>query len=789
MDLRTGIVGAAVVLSVLAGNGAAQTPKAAPKGGAKPSEKLLNDPVVMEAGVTPIALDKHFVYRVFSHAPAFHSPSSMGVSATGDVFVSEDEYNTQADRHEGICRVKMLHDSNGNGHADRVTVFADHLNAPQGMTFVGDTLFVVHAPYVTAFRDTNGDGVADERIELITGLGPKPEGLVHHIPSGIRMGIDGWLYIAIGDKGIPPSARGRDGRTVSLMGGGIVRVRPDGTGLELFCIHTRNIFDVDIDPYMNIFTRDNTNDGDGWWSRLTQMQRGADIGYPSLYQHYADALIQPIADYGGGGATGGVYVHEPYFPGNYGDSLYTLDWARGTLYRHVLTAKGADFTATQDEFAKGGFPTGVDVDGRGRMYLCNWDRQSWGDSGPVGVVYQITPKGQPVGPTFPVVKTLSVEELVDALRSPSAVLRREAQFELLSRHATSAASKLGNLARSNAPLYARVAAIFTLEQLQRRESHPFLAKLVQDPSVREFALRALADRDTDISDVNPNLFGACLGDKNPRVREQAAIGLGRLSYGHFMPALVPLTGDPDQMVRHAAMQSLRAFGAQGGWDACAKYLGGSTTVEVASGALRTMRVTHMPGCVDAVEKYLSEENRPAMRREAIRALACLYEAPAKPDYIWWGTRPDTRGPYYKSTPWEQTARVGAMFVPLMHDNDAETAKFAIATVGLAQVKEAIPGLSDVIASDSPLRIDAAHALIDLKSTSPQALGALQAMASSAKFDMNLRGEALAAIGGIDTPEAAGEPAQRGGGAGWKRRRRAADRQGGGCDRIPPSRAR
>ncbi len=214
------------------------------------------------------------------------------------------------------------------------------------------------------------------------------------------MGIDGWLYIAIeGQRGFR-RVRGRDGRTVSLRGGGIVRVRPDGTGLELFCIHTRNIFDVDIDPYMNVFTRDNTNDGDGWWSRLTQMQRGAEIGYPSLYKNYADALIQPIADYGGGGATGGVNVHEPYFAGNYGDSLYTLDWARGTLYRHVLTPKGADFTATQDEFAKGGFPTGVDVDGRGRMYLCNWDRQSWGDSGPVGAVYLITPKGALLVPRF-----------------------------------------------------------------------------------------------------------------------------------------------------------------------------------------------------------------------------------------------------------------------------------------------------------------------------------------------------------------------------------------------------
>ena len=101
------------------------------------------------------------------------------------------------------------------------------------MTFVSGTLYVVHAPLLTAFRDTNGDGVADGREDLVTGLGPVPEGLVHHVPSGVRMGIDGWLYVSVGDKGIE-KATGRDGRTISLWGGGTVRVRPDGTMLEVF---------------------------------------------------------------------------------------------------------------------------------------------------------------------------------------------------------------------------------------------------------------------------------------------------------------------------------------------------------------------------------------------------------------------------------------------------------------------------------------------------------------------------------------------------------------------------
>jgi predicted RNase H-like HicB family nuclease len=62
------------------------------------------------------------------------------------------------------------------------------------------------------------------------------------------MGIDGWIYIAVGDYGIV-EAKGKDGAKVTLRGGGILRVRPDGTELEIFCTGIRNPFDIAIDPH------------------------------------------------------------------------------------------------------------------------------------------------------------------------------------------------------------------------------------------------------------------------------------------------------------------------------------------------------------------------------------------------------------------------------------------------------------------------------------------------------------------------------------------------------------
>src|SRR5205814_2426928 len=120
----------------------------------------------------------------------------------GKLFVGEDEYNSQDKRDPGLSHIKLCVDSDDDGKADKITIFADRINSPQGMTVVGGTLYVVHAPLLTALRDTNGDGIADQREDLVKGFGPAPMDLVHHVPSGIHMGIDGWLYISIGDKGI-----------------------------------------------------------------------------------------------------------------------------------------------------------------------------------------------------------------------------------------------------------------------------------------------------------------------------------------------------------------------------------------------------------------------------------------------------------------------------------------------------------------------------------------------------------------------------------------------------------
>ena len=86
------------------------------------------------------------------------------------------------------------------------------------------------------------------------------QGLNDHIVSGIQFGMDGWLYISVGDKGIPLApARRQDGD--DQKGAGSSAAGPTARGLRSFSYGTRNHLEANLDDRDTIFTYDNTDDG------------------------------------------------------------------------------------------------------------------------------------------------------------------------------------------------------------------------------------------------------------------------------------------------------------------------------------------------------------------------------------------------------------------------------------------------------------------------------------------------------------------------------------------------
>ncbi|MGE4550403.1 MAG: hypothetical protein AAEJ57_03360, partial [Opitutales bacterium] len=70
--------------------------------------------------------------------------------------------------------------------------------------------------------------------------------------------------------------------------------------METYVHGLRNIYDVAIDPFMNVFTRGNTNDGGGWNMRFIHEIQTGEYGYPKLFKRYTSEIIPALVDVGGG---------------------------------------------------------------------------------------------------------------------------------------------------------------------------------------------------------------------------------------------------------------------------------------------------------------------------------------------------------------------------------------------------------------------------------------------------------------------------------------------------------
>lgn len=480
------------------------------------------------------------------------SPACLVAAASGEVFVGVD-MDGSLGKDPGKGKIIRLVDSNNDGVADSHTLYAE-IDNPRGLISMGDQLYVLHTVipkdggllsgmHLSVFEDKNHDGIADNKARrLVSDISVAKHNQdrgADHTTNGITMGIDGWIYIAVGDFGMV-EAKGTDGTELTMLGGGIVRVRPDGSELEVYTHGTRNIYDVAIDPLMNIYTRGNTNDGGGWNVRFIHHIQSGEYGYPVLFKNFTGEILPALEDLGGGSGTGALFFAEPGWPEKYSNVPMMCDWGRSQLYIHRLSPDGASFTQKPEDFIKTPQISDVTVDGSGRLYLSAWDGAGYKGSAEKGFVERVVPKGWKYT-AFPDISKLDAAALSEILKGSSAVARLAAQQELIARKAQTG-PVLSIAADSKNSLETRVAAIFTAKQLGA--SNLKLANLATDDKILEFILRAMTDRKTDLQQVPLDLLKKSLQDKNPRVQVAAAIALGRLGEASAAESLITLANPP-----------------------------------------------------------------------------------------------------------------------------------------------------------------------------------------------------------------------------------------------------
>jgi len=697
-----------------------------------------------QAFLSDVKVPDGFEASLFATPPAVQYPVFVAAAPEGTVYVSVDK-NGSLDREPRRGSVVRLRDIDGDGRADESKLFIPDVDSPRGLVWDRDRLYVMHPPHLSAFIDHNSDGIADEQQVLVKniafGFADRP---ADHTSNGVTLGIDGWLYLAIGDFGFL-EAEGTDGRKLQFRSGGVVRVRPDGTGLEVYSRGTRNILEVAMDPLLNGFTRDNTNDGGGWDIRLHHFTGLEHHGYPSLYKNFSEEMVQPLADYGGGSGCGALYVAEPGFPAGYGNTLYTADWGRNWVYRHQMTPNGATFQPDQHEFLGSTRVTDLDVDASSRMYVTSWKGATFTYAGEeVGYLVQLKPKGY-VAPALPDYDTLSAADLVRELRSASHRRRLAAQRELLGRQLVASVTQplIALVQDPQATIESRIAALYTLS-LGTDDATAAVKHALSDAQLAPFACRIWGDDAAGQLKLNAQAVANLAAAVDPRTALEALVALARRSATDQAATVAQRMTADDPVLSHTAVES---FTKLMNIPAALALIDATDNPELRDKALIAMRHWHDPQVVTLLIERLACEHDARRRQGLITALCRLHFQEGAWKGNSWGTRPDTSGPYYQPEPWSESSRIAEVLRMTLDQAKSDEAAFIL--TALNKHKISLDGTLDrllAMAAKDPKLIPAAVQELSRGNTPPDAAVPLLAAAvQNGELSIEIREQAVVSL--------------------------------------------
>jgi putative membrane-bound dehydrogenase-like protein len=165
--------------------------------------------------------------ELFASEPDISKPIALAWDDRGRCWVAETSdypHVVNADG-KGGDRIKICEDTNGDGKADKFTVFAEGLNIPTSLVFANGGVIVAQPPRFIFLKDTNGDDRADVSEVIMEGWGI---GDTHAQASSLHWGFDNWLYGCVGYSGFKGTV---GGKALSFQMG-TYRFKADGSQLE-----------------------------------------------------------------------------------------------------------------------------------------------------------------------------------------------------------------------------------------------------------------------------------------------------------------------------------------------------------------------------------------------------------------------------------------------------------------------------------------------------------------------------------------------------------------------------
>jgi quinoprotein glucose dehydrogenase len=492
-------------------------------------------------------------------------------------------------------RIYRLEDTDGDGTADKKTVFAEGFNTEvtgiaAGILWHDGWVYATIAPDLWRLRDTNDDGVADEREVVAHGFG-------HHIAyaghdmHGLTVGPDGRIYWTIGDKGVNVTTK--DGRRVAQPHEGcVLRCEPDGSGFEIFAHGLRNVQEIAFDDYGNLFGVDNDADKSGEKERFVYITEQSDSGWRCSYQYMKgycpwideglwqprfkgqpDYITPPLASSHDGPA-GFAFNPGTALGKSWRGFFFGNQFPSGKMNAFRVAPSGASFTVAQDELVSSGvMGIGMSWGPDGRLYMADW-----GGDYPLNEIGAIWSVDDPTG-TDSTERRDTQQRLRDGFANAEAVqplallgdpdqrVRRGAQFEAVRRG--DFAGLQGIAINVQQQRLARIHALWGLGQgLRAGKLDDAMAnglaerfKDEKDAEIRAQLARILGD--APAGKVASHRLVEMLSDPSARVRFHAAIALGKLKAPGATDALLELSrtnDDKDLYLRHAVITGLAGCG-------------------------------------------------------------------------------------------------------------------------------------------------------------------------------------------------------------------------------------
>lgn len=717
---------------------------------------------ITEQRFPPLLLPAGFQATLFACDPLVEYPSVIALGPRqGSVYVAYDYMTGLGLEIVRRDEIRLVEDTDGDGYADRSTLFAEGFNSIQGLAYHANTVFAMHAPFLTALRDTDGDGLADERRDLHTGLGLPPENNPNrlHCANGVVVGADGWLYLALGDNGT--KVLRPEGDRLILNAGGILRCRPDGRDLHVFSMGLRNIYDVALDEECNVFVRDNENDGGDYMIRVYHSFFGADHGYPYLYREKPALALAPLADLGRGSSAGCVCYLEEAFPREF-RGLFCCEWGRSVVHYDRQPA-GAGFAPMQEaDFASaaatdpyGLKPTDIVVDRDGSLLVADWGDGQRPQRGR-GRLYRITSTRTDHG-VFVNQEPRDLAEAIQQLNSASYSARLAAQTWIVSRGGEGAAAMRTALARNEMTRLGRLHAAWIFVETQGVAALEDLFSLAEhdpDERVRAVAVRAIADvadpvfraRRLDAVDGDPIVaerLARLAKDPSSRVRLCLTVALGRLHWDGTHAWLRDNLAPNEPVLAHAAQQALRR---QVDIPALLQLLEEADDRPIRAVALAALTDWADPRIVDALLDRLEHDSLLFHRLQYAELLTRVRNKPGT--WTYWGYRPEPRSPNTES--WDRTLPIEQALARILAEDNNDLRAGVLPFL----VRERIPMRLDALADWLERDFEPSHAsaILGALATFPahEIRETLAALIREPKYSLDARRAALVQlVSGLD----------------------------------------